>query len=349
MARLTRRLESHMRAVFTILLVVVVSMAVRAQEPPPVLPIASPPPFDEWLTALRAEAIERGISSELVERAFAGIKPVEQILERDRSQTEFTLELDDYLKRRIDAPTIRIARRMYAKHRAVLQRVEKEYRVPARVIVSIWGLESNFGRFSGVRPTIPALVTLAYDPRRGTMFRNELFSALEIVNRGDIELERLKGSWAGALGQPQFMPSSYLEYAQDFDRDGRKDIWSSQADVFASIAYFLQQHGWAAGEAWGREVRLPNAIEESITDLPRRDTGCRARRLMTDPKPVTEWGQLGVRNVDGRKLPVSAMAASFVEAGKRTFLLYNNYEALLGYNCSHSYALSVGLLADAIR
>ncbi|HEY0874162.1 MAG TPA: lytic murein transglycosylase [Vicinamibacterales bacterium] len=338
-----------MRAVFTVLLVLVVSVAARAQEPPPVLPIATPPPFDEWLTELRAEAIGRGISPALVERAFAGIKPVEQILERDRAQTEFTLELDDYLKRRVNAPTIRIARQMYAKHGPVLRRVEKAYGVPARIIVSIWGLESNFGRFSGVRPTIPALVTLAYDPRRGTMFRNELFNALEIVDRGDIELERLKGSWAGALGQPQFMPSSYLEYAQDFDGDGRKDIWSSQADVFASIAYYLQQHGWNTGETWGREVHLPAGIEESITGLPRRDTGCRARRLMTDPKPVNEWSDLGVRNRDGARLPVSTMPASFVEAGKRRFLLYNNYEALLGYNCAHSYALSVGLLADSIR
>lgn len=338
-----------MRAVFTILFALVVTVAVRAQAPPPVLPVASPPPFDDWLTELRAEAIGRGISSELVERAFADIKPVEQILERDRTQAEFTLGLDDYLKRRINAPTIRIARRMYAKHGSVLRRVEKEYGVPARIIVSIWGLESNFGRFSGVRPTIPALVTLAYDPRRGTMFRNELFNALEIVDRGDIELERLKGSWAGALGQPQFMPSSYLEYAQDFDGDGRKDIWASQADVFASIAYYLQKHGWITGEAWGREVRLPGGIAESITELPRRDTGCRARRLMTDPKPVTAWSKLGVQRVNGNRLPVSTMPASFVEAGKRAFLLYNNYEALLGYNCSHSYALSVGLLADSIR
>jgi membrane-bound lytic murein transglycosylase B len=338
-----------MRAAVAVLLALVVTAAARAQEPPPVLPIATPPPFDEWLTALRAEALGRGISPELVERAFAGIKPVEQILERDRTQAEFTLELDDYLKRRVNAPTIRIARQMYAKHGPLLRKVEKQYGVPARIVVAIWGLESNFGRFSGVRPTIPALVTLAYDPRRGTMFRNELFKALEIVDRGDIELERLKGSWAGALGQPQFMPSSYLEYAQDFDGDGRKDIWSSHADVFASIAYYLRQHGWKTGETWGREVTLPKAVEESITGLPRRATGCRARRLMTDPKPLNEWSDLGVRNANGAKLPVSTIPASFVEAGKRMFLLYNNYEALLGYNCAHSYALSVGLLADSIR
>ena len=154
------------------------------------------------------------------------MQPVEQILERDRTQAEFTLDLESYLKRRLTRDTIRTARRMHTQHRAVLAKVENEYGVPSRVLVSVWGLESNFGKFAGVRPTIPTLVTLAYDPRRGAMFRNELFSALEIVNRGDIELDRLKGSWAGALGQPQFMPSSYLKYAQDFDGDGRKDIWA---------------------------------------------------------------------------------------------------------------------------
>lgn len=339
-----------MRVVCCILLALVaVSANGHAQGPPPVVPVAGPPPFDEWLTALRAEAVERGISADLVERAFADIEPVEQILERDRTQAEFTLALDDYLKRRLAAPTVRIARRMYATHRTLLQRIEKAYGVPARVLVAVWGLESNFGRFSGVRPTIPALVTLAYDPRRGTMFRNELFSALEIVDRGHIELERLKGSWAGALGQPQFMPSSYLEYAQDFDDDGRKDIWASQADVFASIAYFLQKHGWVTGRTWGREVRLSSAVQKAVNDLPRRDEGCRARRLMTDPRPIDEWRKLGLKTMTGGRLPGTGLTASLVAAGTRTFLLYDNYDALLGYNCAHSYALSVGLLADRIR
>ena len=339
-----------MRAVWWVLLVVmVVSLDARAQEPPPVVPVASPPPFDEWLTALRAEAIERGISAELLDRAFAEIEPVEQIIDRDRTQAEFTLALDDYLKRRLASPTVRIARQMYAKHRKLLLRVEKEYGVPARIVVAVWGLESNFGRFSGVRPTIPALVTLAYDPRRSTMFRNELFSALEIVNRGDIELERLKGSWAGALGQPQFMPSSYLAYAQDFDDDGRKDIWSSQADVFASIAFFLQKHGWTPGRTWGREVRMSSIVQKAVLAIPRREEGCRARRLMTDPRHIREWRKMGLQTMGRGRLPGADLAASLVDAGRRTFLLYDNYEALLGYNCSHSYALSVGLLADRIR
>jgi membrane-bound lytic murein transglycosylase B len=213
----------------------------------------------------------------------------------------------------------------------------------------VWGLESNFGKFAGVRPTIPALVTLAYDPRRGAMFRSELFSALRIVDRGDIELEKLKGSWAGALGQPQFMPSSYLQYAQDFDADGRRDIWSSQADVFASIAFFLREHGWMPGQAWGREVRVTPIVQKAILAIPRRDTGCRARRLMTGARPVREWRKLGLLTREGKPLPAIDKAASLVEAGKRTFLLYDNYEALLGYNCAHSYALSVGLLADRLR
>ena len=339
-----------MRAVCRGLLVLlVVSASARGQEPPPVVPVESPPPFDEWLSALRAEAIERGISAELLDRAFAEITPVEQIIERDRTQAEFTLALDDYLKRRLAPPTVRLARRMYAKHRKLLQRVEKEYSVPARILVAVWGLESNFGRFSGVRPTIPALVTLAYDPRRATMFRKELFNALEIVNRGDIELERLKGSWAGALGQPQFMPSSYLEYAQDFDDDGRKDIWASQADVFASIAFYLQKHGWTPGRTWGREVRMSSIVQKAVLGIPRREEGCRARRLMTDPRHIDEWRKTGLETVAGGRLPGTDLTASLVDAGRRTFLLYDNYEALLGYNCSHSYALSVGLLADRIR
>ncbi|HJR61303.1 MAG TPA: lytic murein transglycosylase [Vicinamibacterales bacterium] len=327
----------------------VAAPAVSAQSPPPVAAVATPPPFDRWLVDLRAEAIERGISAELIDRAFADVKPVEQILERDRTQTEFVLDLDDYIRRRLTPSTVRLAQRMHTKHRAVLQRVERTYGVPSRIVVSVWGLESNFGRFAGVRPTIPALVTLAYDPRRATMFRNELFSALEIVDRGDIELERLKGSWAGALGQPQFMPSSYLEYAQDFDGDGRKDIWSSHADVFASIAFFLQKHGWTPGQAWGREIRVPPVLQKAALAIPRREAGCRARRLMTDPRPLTEWRKMGLKTTGNRPLPASAMPASLVEAGARTFLLYDNYEALLGYNCAHSYALSVGLLANRLR
>ncbi len=320
-----------------------------AQEVPPVAPVVTPPPFVQWLAELRTEALARGIRADVLDRSLAGIQPVDQILERDRTQTEFALDLEQYLKRRLTRETVRTAQRMYTRDRTLLGRVGAKYGVSPRVIVAVWGLESNFGRFAGVRPTIPALVTLAYDPRRGSMFRSELFSALEIVNRGDIELEHLKGSWAGALGQPQFMPSSYLQYAQDFDGDGRRDIWSSHADVFASVAYFLKEHGWTAGVTWGREIRIPASQHDAALAIPRRDTGCRAERGMTAPRPLKDWRAMGYTMTSGRPLPNLAMPASLVQAGSRSFLLYANYDALLGYNCAHSYALSVGLLADRLK
>jgi membrane-bound lytic murein transglycosylase B len=335
-----------------VLILFVVSLGALGggQEPVPVARVAPElPPFDQWLEGVRQEALSRGIRPELVAEAFASVQaPVAQILERDRTQAEFTLDLDAYLKRRLTRPTVRMARQMYARHRGVITRVAKTYAVDPRVLVSVWGLESNFGRFAGVRPTIPALTTLAYDPRRGAMFRGELFSALEIVNRGDIDLARLKGSWAGALGQPQFMPSSYLEYAQDFDGDGRRDIWTSLPDVFASIAYYLQQHGWKPGYTWGREVKVSKALGEQLLDIPRREEGCRAERLLTAPRSLAEWSAHGVRTTAGGRLPKADISASLLQAGARSFLVYDNYAALLGYNCAHSYALSVGLLAGQL-
>jgi membrane-bound lytic murein transglycosylase B len=333
-------------AVFALLLAAGVS---ADQEPPPVVPVSSPPPFDLWLEDLRAEALARGIRSETVQEALGALTPVEQILERDRTQAEFALDLESYLARRLTRQTVAMAQRLYARHRALLQNVSHAYGVPPRIIVSVWGLESNFGRFAGVRPTIPALATLAYDPRRAGLFRQELFSALEIVDRGDVEIAKLRGSWAGAIGQPQFMPSSYLKYAQDFDGDGRRDIWSSQPDVFASIAYYLQQHGWSPHRIWGREVRVPEGARQTIDALPRRTEGCRAVRLMTAPQPLEAWRARGLRTASGAPLPAADVEASLIAAGARVYLVYANYEALLGYNCAHSYALSVALLSDKLR
>jgi membrane-bound lytic murein transglycosylase B len=342
-----RRASSPVVAVFLFLLV---ATPARAQDLPPVAPEpVVRPPFDVWLAELRAEAGTRGIRPEILDAAFANVQPVPQVLERDRTQAEFTLDLESYLKRRLTRETVRTAQRMYSRHRSVLLRVGKRYGVDPRILVSVWGLESNFGRFAGVRPTIPTLATLAYDNRRAALFRAELLNALEILNRGDIDLARLKGSWAGALGQPQFMPSSYLQYAQDFDEDGRRDIWTSLPDVFASIAYYLQQRGWTSGVLWGREVRIATAAREAALGLPRREAGCRAERLMTPPKPVREWTPVGFRTITNRTLPRSDLPASLVVAGSRSFLVYANYEALLGYNCAHSYALSVALLADRLK
>lgn len=316
---------------------------VRAQD-------AARPPFAEWLAGVRAEALSRGIRPEIVEEALGDVpEPLPVVLERDRSQAEIVLPLETYISRRLSRRTVQNGREMYARHRPLLDAVAEKYGVPARIIVSIWGVESNYGRFSGVRPTIAALATLAWDPRRATFFRGELFNALEILNRGDIEPSRLKGSWAGAMGQPQFMPSSYLQFAEDHDGDGRRDIWASKADVFASIANYLRGHGWTRDQKWGREVSLsPEASERVGREVARREGTCQATRAMTTPLPLDEWRRLGVTARGGESLPEADMTASLVSGTSRHFLVYGNYDALLAYNCAHAYALSVSLLGDQL-
>jgi peptidoglycan lytic transglycosylase B len=317
-----------------------------ALAPVPPLPL---PAFDVWLAELRAEAEARGIRPDVIERALTGIEPVAQILERDRTQAEFTYSLDAYLRRRLPPRTVRTAGEMLRRHRALVERVGKAYGVDPRLLIAVWGLESEFGRFAGVRPTMPTLATLAYDPRRGAMFRNELFNALEIVDRGDIELERLKGSWAGAMGQPQFLPSSYLKFAQDFDGDGRRDIWTSLPDVLASIANYMASNGWVNGESWGRRVTLPPDFDAKLgAKAPLRTEGCRAVRQLTEPMLLNEWRAVGVKTAKGTPLPKAALAASLLRVDQETFLVYRNYETLLTYNCAHSYAVAVGLLADRL-
>ncbi|MBI2833393.1 MAG: lytic murein transglycosylase [Acidobacteria bacterium] len=305
-------------------------------------------PFDEWLQAFRAEALARGIRPEVVEQALTNVQRIDVVVERDQNQAEFILSLDAYLTRRLTRELVTYARRMAVKHRRVLRKVSAAYGVPAETLVSVWGLESNFGRFSGVRPTIPTLATLAYEPRRSGFFRNELFAALEILNRGDIEVDAMKGSWAGAMGQPQFLPSVYLRYAVDFDRDRHRDIWTSLPDILASIANYLKEHGWNPKEAWGREVRIPSDKEALATAAPPREAGCTAVKNMSEPLSLRQWQQLGVRLPKGGRLPVAKIRGSLVQAGSRSFLAYGNYEALLAYNCAHTYAITVGLLSDYV-
>jgi membrane-bound lytic murein transglycosylase B len=339
------------RAIFIASLLAGAATGVRgAQQLTPAAPLPHErPAFDVWLADVRTEAASRGIRNEVLDSAFEGLAPVDQILERDRTQAEFALRLDQYLQRRLTRPMVRTAQQMYTQQRELVQQIGKKYGVQPRVLIAIWGLESNFGKFAGVRPTIATLATLAYDQRRSTLFRRELFSALEILNRGDIAPQDLKGSWAGALGQPQFMPSTYLQYAQDFDGDGRRDIWGSRPDVFASVAHYLQQLGWNDGETWGREVKVPAAARKRVARIPLRVAGCRAERSLTEPRPLAEWRKMGVRTMANSALPTARLNASMVKAGSRTFLVYQNYEALLGYNCAHTYALSVALLADRLK
>ena len=333
--------------VVTIALVAALACAAvsRAQEPAN----TPTPEFVAWLDGVRTEALAKGISARTLDRALSGLVPEPVVVERDRAQPEQVQTLDGYLRQRLSARTISSARAMYRQHRSVLGRVNTGFGISPSMLVAVWGLDSNFGRFTGTRPTIAALATLAFDPRRSTLFRSELLQALTILDQGHITIDELKGSWAGAMGQPQFMPSSYLKHAVDFDGDGRADIWNTKADVFASIANYLKTAGWADGERWGREVRMSQAVLNRVEkQVPQRTTGCRALREMTAARPLEEWSRFGVVLANGRPLPTADMDASLVRGVKRHFLVYRNYHALIDYNCSNSYAVSAGLLADSV-
>jgi membrane-bound lytic murein transglycosylase B len=331
---------------------VLVSVASVAQAFRPAVVAAQEvrPSFSEWLAGVRSEAVARGVKAEIVDEALEGVEePLPVILERDRAQAETVFSLEQYVSRRLTAKLITNGREAFAQNRDLLREIASTYSVPPQIITAIWGIESNYGRFSGVRPTVAALATLAWDPRRATFFRGELFNALEILNRGDIEPSHLKGSWAGAMGQVQFMPSSYLQYAQDYDGDGRRDIWSTPSDIFASIANYLSGRGWWVDAPWGREVRVDAETATRIRkDVAMRDGSCQATRNMTVALPPAEWQTLGVRLTSGKPLPKSDLPMSLVSGSARHFLVTGNYDAILEYNCSHSYAITVALLGDAI-
>ena len=306
--------------------------------------------FGKFLDGVRSEAVERGLRPDIVDRALAGVKPLRRIIERDRSQAEFKLTLATYRARVVTPQNVARGQQMAVRHRDVLEDVARRYKVQPRFILAIWGIETRYGAIEANVPLIPALATLAFDARRSKFFRGQLMDALTILDRGYIGLDRLLGSWAGAMGQPQFMPSSYLAFAADFDGDGKRDIWTNHADVFASIANYLAKHGWRDDLTWGREVRLPPAIADSVVDASRAASpGCRAKT--TERRSLSEWQALGVRRANGADLPTRDVAAALVlpegKAGP-AFLVYANYAAIMAYNCAHLYAVTVGTLADRI-
>ena len=319
-----------------------------ASVPATVAPAIDPVAFASFIEGIRQEALAKGVSTATVEHALASVEPQPSVLERDRQQAEFTLDLKAYLKRRLTKDTLRQARTLWHKHRALASRVGKAYGVDPHLLIAVWGLESNFGRFSGVRASIPTLATLAFDGRRAALFRTELLDALTIVEHGDIALEHMKGSWAGALGQVQFLPSSYLAFAVDFDQDGRRDIWTSLPDVLASIGNYLKGHGWTPGVAWGYPVSVPDAAAPAVGAVPLRNEGCRAIRELTTSKPVSDWIALGVTPDKGGVQPKRATVASLLRVDDRAWLVTANYEALVAYNCAHNYAISVAMLAAKI-
>ncbi|HET9702762.1 MAG TPA: lytic murein transglycosylase [Vicinamibacterales bacterium] len=308
------------------------------------------PEFSEFVAKLKEQALANGISAPTVDAALGNLEPLEVVVERDRTQAETILTIDQYVARRLTRSFVRTANDHARKHRRTLAAIGKKYGVSPRVVVSIWGMESNFGRFTGTRPTIQALATLAWEGRRGAFFTAELMNALRILDQGYIELAAMKGSWAGAMGQTQFMPSSYLEHAQDYDGDGRRDIWGTLPDVFASIANYMKAYRWIDGQAWGREVTLPEGgFAPLVQSVGVRESGCRAARELSVPLKLARWQSLGVRTAEGRALPKVDRSASLLNAGSKTYLVYGNYDALLGYNCAHAYALGVALLSDRIK
>jgi membrane-bound lytic murein transglycosylase B len=315
------------------------------------VPVEPPVPFAEWLVELIDEADDKGFDDKLIGQTLIGLEPLPRVIQADRSQAELNPGLDRYLSTRLTRAVITRGRAMMRQHRTVLARIQREYQVQPRFVVAIWGMETRYGRIMGREPIFRALATLAWEPRRAEYFRGELFNALTMVQRGHIEAKAMTGSWAGAMGHGQFMPSSYLKYAVDFDKDGRRDIWRSVPDALASIANYLKGFDWQHDETWGREVRVSAAARARVAEEAKlRPEGCFAIRNMTERHDLEDWAEWGIRRADGTPLPTADVAASLVTTGDgRTFLAYRNYEAILGYNCAHYYALSVAMLADRLQ
>jgi membrane-bound lytic murein transglycosylase B len=330
-------------------LVALTAVPHAAQDPPP--PLENPQPFREWLNDFMVEARGRGFSDTVLQQTVGTVEePLQQVIQNDRNQPEFAPGFGKYTESRLSTRMVTRGREAARANAQLLARIESTYHVQRRFVLAVWGLESGFGRASGRTPIFRALATLAWEPRRSAFFRNELYNALMMVDRGYIDAPTMTGSWAGAMGQTQFMPSSYMNYAVDFDGDGHRDIWKSNADALASIANYLKQFGWNGDETWGREVRIaPAALERINTEVPKRAMGCYAIRNMTEHRPLDDWRAFGVTRADGGPLPKANLKAGLVDVGDRKFLVYPNYDAILGYNCAHYYALTVALLGDALR
>lgn len=298
--------------------------------------------FQDYIVELKNEARDKGISEPILERAFKNIVFKEKAVKSDRNQPEKRLTLDEYIPRAVPKWKIKQANDLYKKHYKDLARIGKEYGVQPRFIVALWGVESNFGKFTGGYNVIEALTTLAYDGRREALFRKQTMAALTILQQGHITPENMKGSWAGAMGQCQFMPTSFLAYAVDGNGDGRKDIWTTEADVFASAANYLKQVGWDDTYTWGRQIQLPTSLDaESLKGL-------------SDEKGklLSQWQDLGIRRLNGKALPSVDIEAWLVQPDDengRAYLVYNNYQVLMDWNRSHYFALAVSHLADSIK
>jgi len=293
--------------------------------------------FSRWLAGLKRQALAEGISEKTLNTTLAEVRPNEFVLKLDRNQPEFKLTFDEYLHRVMPPVRIRIGREKLHKNIELLSKVAERFRVQPRFLVALWGIETDFGRVTGSLPVVESLVTLAYDPRRSDFFRRELLAALHIIDQGWLTNAELQGSWAGAFGGLQFLPSVFLKYAVDFDGDNRIDPWRDNADLLASGANYLARSGWRFEQTWGREIRLPTGFDRKLSGLENK-------------KKISGWQALGVHRVNGADLPAQELESSIIipSGSKRAFMVYNNFEVLLKWNHSIYYGLAAGLLADKL-
>ena len=302
--------------------------------------VASSNPLEEFsqcIERLESQAIEAGVSAETANTVLASAEYLERVIELDRRQPEFTTTFADYLNRRVNDQRVSKGREMLQEHRELLDRVTRETGVPAPYLVSFWGLETNFGAYFGKMPVPSSLATLACDPRRSAFFTEQLIAALRIIDEGAISPEQMEGSWAGAMGHVQFMPTVFLQHAVDGDGDGKRDLWNSLPDAMMSAGNFLEDLGWNGDYRWGREVLLPENFDYELAD---------GRRLQ-----LSEWRQLGVTDAFGNALANEPIKASLVvPSGHRgpAFLAYHNFGVIMGWNRSEFYGIAVGHLADRI-
>lgn len=299
--------------------------------------------FQDWLNQVKIEAASKGISQDIVDRAFDGLQqPKEQIIFLDQNQPESKKTVSDYISKRV-FPNILKGKKKLKSVKEVLIPISKKYQVQPEYIMALWGIETNYGKLTGKFPVIHALATLAFDNRRAAFFREELFHALKILNEGHISLEKMKGSWAGAMGQTQFMPSSFWRHAVDEDQDGKADIWESVTDVLASIANYLHDSGWQESKPWGYAVCLPKDFDKKLASLDIK-------------KSVARWSKLKVTLLNGKNLPVTNSLASIIildqdkaGASPKAFLIFDNFRVILKWNKSSVFAVAVGMLADQLE
>lgn len=309
--------------------------------------------FKQYVIDLKASALEQGFEQSLIDESFTNVKFHKRAVAADRKQPENVETLDTYLPKRVPQWKVDQARELYKEHQKILTKIGNEYSVQPRFIIALWGLETNFGKFTGGYNVVSALSTLAYEGRRENFFKKQLWAALTILQEGHIKIDDMKGSWAGAMGQNQFMPTSFLGYAVDGDGDGKKDIWQNQVDIFASMANYLKKEGWNNELTWGRQVKLPKNFDTSLA-IP-KNTGSRRNWLKAwaqTEKNLAQWQALGVRRTDGRDLPNVDVKAALVfpdgESG-RAYLAYDNYKSLMHWNLSYYFVSSVGHLSDQIK